>query len=218
MTPTRTRRSAAAVLLLATAAVAVPGIAAAQAPPIQDPPPTTGPSPGALPVSQAPQVSLTGPAEGATTSEATVSVAGSVRWGLPIRSLTVNGQPVQLGGGGTFAVTVPLNVGANTIAVQATDLAGRSGSAAVSVVRTAVVVTAPAPVPARTCTVPRLRGRTLAGARSALTRSSCRLGTVRRERSASVARGRVMRQSVAQGRIVPAGTKVTVTLSRGRTR
>jgi hypothetical protein len=72
-------------------------------------------------------------------------------------------------------------------------------------------------VPVR-CTVPRLRGKTLAQARSALRRSHCRLGAVRRKPSAAVRRGRVLAQRPAAGTRRPAGTRVEVVVSRGRRR
>jgi hypothetical protein len=73
----------------------------------------------------------------------------------------------------------------------------------------------PAP-PVLRCVVPRLRGRTLARARAALTRAHCRLGSVTRSFSTAVRAGRVMRQRPASGTRRVRGTRVAVVVSRGR--
>jgi trypsin/PKD domain-containing protein/PASTA domain-containing protein len=78
----------------------------------------------------------------------------------------------------------------------------------------------PAPLPptqAR-CVVPNLRGKTLAGARTALARSHCRLGAVRRAYSLTVRRGRVIRQAPRAGARSLQGARVAVVLSRGKKR
>lgn len=74
------------------------------------------------------------------------------------------------------------------------------------------------PAPAARCTVPKLKGMTLAAARRALTAAHCRLGAIRHAFSRTVAKGRVSTQSVPRGRMLPAGQKVGVTVSRGRRR
>jgi hypothetical protein len=74
----------------------------------------------------------------------------------------------------------------------------------------------PPPPPAVQCKVPRLKGKTLAGARTALRNGNCALGRVTRAYSRTVRRGRVIRQSPAAGRTLPRGGKVAVTISRGR--
>jgi hypothetical protein len=66
------------------------------------------------------------------------------------------------------------------------------------------------------CVVPRLKGRTLLGARRALARANCRLGSVTRRYSASVAFGRVVRQQPAAGRRLARYARVSVVVSRGK--
>jgi hypothetical protein len=63
------------------------------------------------------------------------------------------------------------------------------------------------------CVVPKLAGKKLAAARTALKKAHCALGKVTRKRSAKKA-GTVTKQSVKAGRPRPAGTKVNVTLAR----
>jgi hypothetical protein len=72
----------------------------------------------------------------------------------------------------------------------------------------------PAPRVVR-CVVPRLRGKTLAGARAALTRANCRLGARTRAYSATVRVGRVIRQRPTPGTRMTRGARVNVVLSRG---
>jgi subtilisin family serine protease len=74
------------------------------------------------------------------------------------------------------------------------------------------VVIAAATTAAPRCVVPRLKGKTLRAARTALTRARCRLGRVRRVRSRRV--GRVLSQSPRAGTRRPRGAKVNVTLGR----
>ena len=74
----------------------------------------------------------------------------------------------------------------------------------------------PSPRPAlRVCVVPRLRGATLAAARSRIRRAGCSVGRVRRTRN-RLRRGRVVAQKPAPGRRVSLRGRVNVTLSRGR--
>jgi subtilisin family serine protease len=74
----------------------------------------------------------------------------------------------------------------------------------------------PSPRPAlRVCVVPRLRGATLAAARSRIRRAGCSVGRVRRARSL-LRRGRVVAQRPAAGRRVSLRGRVNITLSRGR--
>jgi hypothetical protein len=68
------------------------------------------------------------------------------------------------------------------------------------------------------CKVPRLKGKTLKAAERALRRAHCRAGKVSRRRSTRVRKGRVIATSPRAGRIRPKGTKVKITLSRGRRR
>ena len=70
----------------------------------------------------------------------------------------------------------------------------------------------PSPRPAlRVCVVPRLRGATLAVARSRIGRAGCSVGAVRRTRN-RLRRGRVVSQTPAAGRRVSLRSRVNVTL------
>ena len=65
------------------------------------------------------------------------------------------------------------------------------------------------------CKVPRVVGKKLPAARRLITRARCRVGRVRRARSAR-ARGRVLSQSPRAGARRPRGTRVNLVVSRGR--
>jgi subtilisin family serine protease len=74
------------------------------------------------------------------------------------------------------------------------------------------VITARPPV----CTVPRLRGLTLIGAKRALIKKGCALGRISRSHSRRVRRGRIVAQRPRPGLRLRRGAKVAVELSRGR--
>jgi subtilisin family serine protease len=76
------------------------------------------------------------------------------------------------------------------------------------------VITARPPV----CTVPRLRGLTLIGAKRALIKKGCALGRISRTYSRRVRRGRIVAQRPRPGLRLRRGAKIAVALSRGRRR
>ncbi len=65
------------------------------------------------------------------------------------------------------------------------------------------------------CVVPNVKGKKLADARVALTRTKCKLGKTAQAYSATVKRGLVLSQAPAAGAKKPAATAVNVVLSRG---
>ena len=70
----------------------------------------------------------------------------------------------------------------------------------------------------RPCSVPRVRGKKLSAARSAITKAACRVGKVKRVRSRHVKRGRVISQSPKAGKSLPNLAKVNLVVSRGPAR
>jgi Divergent InlB B-repeat domain/PASTA domain len=76
---------------------------------------------------------------------------------------------------------------------------------------TATAVFAPNPP----CVVPALKGRTLAGARRALTAAHCMLAAVKRAHSRRVRPGRVVSQAPAAGAKLRNGGRVSLVISRG---
>ena len=65
------------------------------------------------------------------------------------------------------------------------------------------------------CKVPKVKGRTLRRAKAALRRAHCGVGRVTRTRSSAVRRGRVIKSSPRAQTRHRAGTRVTLTISRG---
>jgi PASTA domain len=70
----------------------------------------------------------------------------------------------------------------------------------------------------RRCVVPNVRGKTLRAARSAITRSRCRVGQIRRTYSNRARAGRVMAQTPRAGAGRAAGARVNLVVSKGRRR
>ncbi len=71
------------------------------------------------------------------------------------------------------------------------------------------------PAPTRACVVPKLKGKTLKAARKALRRAGCAAGKVTKRYSRKVRRGRVMAHRPAVRSRRPAGSKVSLVVSKG---
>jgi uncharacterized delta-60 repeat protein len=68
------------------------------------------------------------------------------------------------------------------------------------------------------CKVPSVLGKTLAAARTSITRAECKVGKVTRKRSKRAKKGRVISQSPRAGASLPNGSKVNLVVSKGRGR
>jgi Glucodextranase, domain B/Bacterial Ig-like domain len=79
-----------------------------------------------------PTVTITSPADGSYSRNATIQVTGEVTGS--VSSLTVNGVPASLSQGGGFTATATLTEGFNQILALATDAAGDQGTAAIGVI------------------------------------------------------------------------------------
>lgn len=69
--------------------------------------------------------------------------------------------------------------------------------------------------PAQSCVVPKLRGRGVKGAKKALRRANCKPGKVIRRYSGKVTKGKLVRTGPRTGKVLPAGSKVKLVVSRG---
>jgi hypothetical protein len=87
-------------------------------------------------------------------------------------------------------------------------------SVPVTVVTAAGSAEAPGGYAYEGCVVPRLKGISLRAVRRTLSRDKCKVGQVRKRHRATVALGRVKRQSPHQGAVLPLGGTVNVTLGR----
>jgi hypothetical protein len=163
-----------------------------------------------------PAVQIASPADGTTVSSSGVTLSGIAAAGSGIKSLVVGGQSVPVASDGTWSTQVPLSPGSNTITALATDGAGATPQAQVT-----VVYQPPAPPPPTTtpvvakCHVPRLKGMKLPAAEKALRNAHCKVGKVKHVSSRKLARGRVMSTTPRAGRRLPAGTKIDVVVSKG---
>jgi hypothetical protein len=82
--------------------------------------------PQALP---SPSLTISSPPEGATVSEAQLTVSGTASDAAGIASLTVNGAPASVSPGGSWTKQLTLVPGTNTIAAVATNAYGNSSQA-----------------------------------------------------------------------------------------
>ena len=117
-----------------------------------------------------------------------------------VESVTFGGQPAQF------------TVDSDTQLTAVVPPWPRLGPVAVTVATAAGRAEAPGGYSYEGCVVPRLKGRSLNGARKALDRRQCRLGEVKRLQGATARTGRVKRQAPLRGTVLPPGAKVKVTL------
>jgi hypothetical protein len=158
-----------------------------------------------------PSVVIGPPAGGTTASTASTTLSGIVSAGSGIKSLAVDGQAVPIGSDGTWSAQVPLSSGTNMITAVATDGAGATAQAQV-----AVAYNPPPPPPVVMCKVPKTRGMKLNAAEKALRRAHCQVGKVKRQKSPAVHSGRVTSTIPHAGRVLNAGTKIKLFVSKGR--
>jgi beta-lactam-binding protein with PASTA domain len=64
------------------------------------------------------------------------------------------------------------------------------------------------------CVVPKVLGKLLANAKTAVTRAHCRVGTITRRQSSARKRGKVVGQSPAAGKRLKNGAKVNLTVGK----
>lgn len=128
---------------------------------------------------------------------------------------------------GTFTATLTVtdDAGCSGALVFTGQTASCAGSPGASTTRTVSVAPGPkdaAPpgaLPKKAavrCVVPKLKGKTLAGAKKSLKHAHCGLAKLVRHHSRTVRKGRVISQNHKAGGHFKAGTKIKLTLSRGR--
>ncbi|MBI2059934.1 MAG: N-acetylmuramoyl-L-alanine amidase [Nitrospirae bacterium] len=98
---------------------------------IEEPPPPPPPPPPSD--TEAPDISIAFPADGATTNQAEITVSGEVTDNLSVTRALVNGVDVTLTEGRKFAASVKLQTGSNKITAEAWDAAGNKGAESVTV-------------------------------------------------------------------------------------
>jgi PASTA domain len=68
----------------------------------------------------------------------------------------------------------------------------------------------------KACVVPKLVGKTLKQAKRALKRAGCKVGKANKKNSAKRKKGRIVKQRYKAGTKLPAGTKIPLTVSKGK--
>ena len=163
------------------------------------------PSPGTVEVSSC---------GGSTWSTVAAYTGGSVGALTPVSAPQTPCPSGQFGGRLSWRV-----VAGEAIALQLAGYLGALGSLRLEATFTGDPITPPPPPPpppVAKCKVPKLKGKTLAQTKTALTRANCKLGRVTKAYSSKVRKGKVVKQSPAAGRTLAKGAKVNVTLSKGR--
>jgi chitinase len=144
-----------------------------------------------------------------TYGDADFSVSATASSGLAVAfaaagNCTVTGSTVHLTSAGSCTVT----------ASQAGDV---NYNAATPVSQTFSIATKPL-TPPKTCKAPKVVGKSLAAAKSAIKKAHCRVGTVRMAYSKTVKKSIVISQSRRAGKVLPFNTKINLVVSRGRKR
>ena len=185
-----------------------------------------------------PQLSISTPVEGGSVPSDKVEITGDARDTHGIASLTVNGVPATRDGE-LWRVQLTPPDGPLTVVARAVD-----GDGNVAVARRSFTVTppaaapaAPAPAPAAPavpagsdgpawiptppsprCVVPKLRGLTLARARTALRAAHCRTGRIQGRGRKLPRVARVVRQSPRAGTSAPEAAEVALDIRLRRSR
>jgi chitinase len=139
------------------------------------------------------------------------AVTASASSGLPVAfaaagTCTISGATVHLSGAGSCTIT-------------ASQAGNANWNPAVAVAQTFTITAQPSPPPPlHKCKVPNVLGKTLGKAKSMLRQAHCRVGTVAHAYSRLKKKGIVIGQSRRPRRVFPNGTKVGLTVSRGRRR
>jgi hypothetical protein len=148
------------------------------------------------------------PLTGKTFGDADFTVNASASSGLPVSystsgTCTITASTVHLIGPGSCTATASQPGDANY-------------NAAPDVARTFAIAPKAELKPPVRCTVPRVVGKRLVAARSAIKRGNCRVGTTRYAYSSRVKKGAVIAQSRSPRKVLPAGSKISLVVSRGR--
>jgi hypothetical protein len=172
-------------------------------------------------VQPAPTITSIGTTSGATSGGTSVVIAGTdfanvstVKFGSnPAVSYSVDsiGQITAVAPAGV-AGSVPISV--TTVAGTATSGQRFTYQDPPASNTTATATVAPVSVPAKTCTVPRLIGKSLKGSKAKIRDADCRVGKVSKRKGATATTGKVVGQSEKPGTVLPAGAVVRVTLGK----
>lgn len=156
----------------------------------------------------APTLATFSPSTGVATGGTQVTIIGTdfegastVIFGSTPATFTVNSES---------QITATAPAGTGSVPISVTTPAGT----ATSPLQFNYTSPPPAPAPpAPTCTVPRLRGKTLKVAKNRIRGADCRVGKLTKKSGATAKYGEVVKQVPKPGAVVAAETKVQVTLA-----
>jgi hypothetical protein len=151
-----------------------------------------------------PAVHISIPRNGQLTHTADSVVTGTATDLVGVVKLTVDKRSVNVNGDGSWSTAVTLRKGKNTFTAVATNAAGNSSTASVSITYKPIV-----------CKVPKLAHKSVSSARAALKLAHCALGKTTHKVNTRVIAGEIVSSSPKAGTTHKAGTKVSVTLSSG---
>jgi len=166
-----------------------------------------------------PTVASLGTTSGSTAGGTEVVITGSdldnassvTFGGAPAASYTVNSES-------QITAVAPASANAATVPVTVTTVAGNATApqqfAYVAPPPPVVVTPAPTkePKPVKQCVVPKLKGKKLTAAKTALKKADCKAGKVTKLKGATPKTGKVATQSRKPGAKAAAGAKVNLTL------
>jgi hypothetical protein len=169
-------------------------------------------------------------ASGATANETVVGISGSgfeeveavTFGGAPFAGVTIGGIPAAsyaVRSESLLTAVVPPGEPSGRLAVGVTTPAGTATGSFDYTAPAAAAASGSGPAPVSnaaggTCTVPRLRGRKLKASKKRIRAADCKVGALTKGRGATARGGEVVKQAPKPGTVVPAGTKVKVTLGR----
>jgi hypothetical protein len=150
---------------------------------------------------------VSGPPSGGTP----VTIAGTDFEGASIvRFGSAPASSFALDSEGQIIAVSPVGA-AGSVPISVTTIAGTATSSQQFAYQAPVVPIAPAP----TCTVPKLKGKTLKASKKKIKGADCKVGKVTKRKGVTAKSGKVVGQSKKPGTILPAGTPVKVTLGKG---
>jgi len=164
----------------------------------------------------APTVATFSPSSGFTTGGSQVTITGTDFEGAS--SVFFGSVPATFSVKSESEITATVPVGTGSVPISVTTPAGT----ATAPFQFTYMVPPPAPAspassvsssPAPTCTVPRLRGKTLRSAKKRIRAADCRVGMLTKKRGATAKDGEVVTQVPKPGSTVAADTKVQLTLA-----
>jgi IPT/TIG domain/PASTA domain len=164
-----------------------------------------------------PTIAVLGATTGSTAGGTSVTISGTdlegataVKFGSnPAASFNVVSES---------QVTATSPAGSGSVPVTVTTVAGTATSGqqfTYQAPQTSTPTPAPISAPAKTCTVPKLKGKSLKVARNAIIRADCNVGRVSKKKGVKVKTAKVVGQSSKPGTVLPPRTAVNVTLAEG---